>query len=73
MFNILLSETKYNVEQDKSSLDDATVKVGTDSEDVPTGDNTSKICYMLAIIILCFVGIIVVADTKATKLSRQKE
>ncbi|EFF67697.1 hypothetical protein [Eshraghiella crossota] len=68
-----LSETKYNVEQDKSSLDDATVKVGTDSEDVPTGDNTSKICYMLAIIILCFVGIIVVADTKATKLSRQKE
>ena len=68
-----LSETKYNVEQDKSSLDDATVRVGTDSEDVPTGDNTSKICYMLAIIILCFVGIIVVADTKATKLSRQKE
>lgn len=68
-----LSETKYSVEQDKSSLDDATVKVGTDSEDVPTGDNTSKICYMLAIIILCFVGIIVVADTKATKLSRQKE
>ena len=68
-----LSETKYNVEQDKSSLDDATVKVGTDSEDVPTGDNTSKICYMLAIIILCFVGIIVVADTKAAKLSRHKE
>ena len=68
-----LSEIKYNVEQDKSSLDDVTVRVGTDSEDVPTGDNTSKICYMLAIIILCFVGIIVVADTKATKLSRQKE
>lgn len=68
-----LSETKYNVEQDKSSLDDATVKVGTDSEDVPTGDNTSKICYMLAIIVLCFVGIIVVADTKTTKLSRHKE
>ena len=68
-----LSETKYNVEQDKSSLDDATVKVGTDSEDVPTGDNTSKICYMLAIIILCFVGIIVVADTKVAKLSKHKE
>lgn len=68
-----LSETKYNVEQDKSSLDDATVKVGTDSEDVPTGDNTSKICCMLAIIILCFVGIIVVADTKAAKLSGHKE